>query len=323
MKLLLTGGTGFFGKAILGHLLRLSTQGVEPPDLTIISRSPASFIKDNPRFAGLQWLKFHECNILDAKSLPSDKSFTHILHAATESTNGLKLPPLARYQQIIEGANNILSFAKQCPIEKIMLTSSGAVYGTSLGDSFSEDSCTIPNPLDPEMSYGMGKRAAEHLCSLYKDAYGIQFVVARCFAFIGEDLPTNAHFAIGNFIEDALSGRDIVIKGTGMQKRTYMYQDDLAAWLLAILDKGQSGEAYNVGSDRPVTIKDLAYLVRDIVNPNVEVKILGGIGSGGRDSYIPNIDKSILGLDLSIKVELDSAIRLTVNALRSTRLSNV
>lgn len=319
MKLLLTGGTGFFGKAILGHLLKLSLKGIAVPDVTVLSRSPENFIRHNPTYAKLQWLKFHEGNILDIKTLPSEKSFTHLLHAATESTQGLKLPPLIRYEQIVEGANNILSFAKECPIEKFMLTSSGAVYGKYSGDSFREDYHGIPNPLDPEMSYGMGKRAAEHLCSLYKNAYGIQFVIARCFAFVGKDLPTNAHFAIGNFIEDALSGRDIVIKGSGMQKRTYMYQDDLAEWLLEILKKGQSGEAYNVGSDHSITIKDLAYLVRDIVNPKVEVKVLGEVDSGSRSTYIPNIEKSVMNLGLGIKIELDTAIRLTAEALRSSR----
>ena len=323
MKLLLTGGTGFFGKAILGHLLKLSSKGVEGPDVTIISRDPASFIRSNPWYEGLQWLKFHEGNILDAKTLPSESSFTHILHAATESTHGLKLPPLIRYDQIVRGASNMLNYAKQCPIEKFMLTSSGAVYGASYGNAFCEDQFTIPNPLDPEMSYGMGKRAAEHLCSLYKDAHGIQYVIARCFAFVGEDLPTNAHFAIGNFIDDALSGRDIVIKGSGLQERTYMYQSDLALWLLEILKKGRHGEVYNVGSDQAVTIKDLAYLVRDIVNPNVEVKILGGSESGNRDSYIPNIDKPKRDLDLNIQVELASAIRLTADALRNARQKNV
>jgi UDP-glucuronate decarboxylase len=319
MKLLLTGGTGFFGKAILGQLLKLSINGIGPPNVTVISRSPENFIKQNPTYAGLQWLKFHEGNVLDIKTLPSEKSFTHILHAATESTQGPKLPPLIRYEQIVEGTNNILSFAKECPIEKFMLTSSGAVYGAGLGVSFREDYCGIPNPLDPEMSYGMGKRAAEHLCSLYKDAYGIQFVIARCFAFVGKDLPTNAHFAIGNFIEDALSGRDIVIKGSGMQKRTYMHQDDLAEWLLEILERGQSGEAYNVGSDHSITIKELAYLVRDIVNPNVEVKVLGRIDSGNRNAYVPNIEKSVLDLGLGIKVGLNRAIQLTAEVMRSSR----
>jgi len=74
-------------------------------------------------------------------------------------------------------------------------------------------------------------------------------VVARCFAFVGADLPLNVHFAIGNFIRDALTADALTVSGDGTPLRTYLDQSDLAHWLFTMLERGRSGEDYNVSSD--------------------------------------------------------------------------
>lgn len=94
-----------------------------------------------------------------------------------------------------------------------------------------EDWLGSPPMHNPCTAYSQAKRAAEHLCALYREAYGLETVVARCFAFIGQDLPFNAHYAIGNFIQDALSAEQITVAGDGTPLRTYLDQSDLAHWL--------------------------------------------------------------------------------------------
>jgi len=311
MKLLVTGGTGFFGRALLRSWLRDEVSGVRVPEVTIVTRSPNSFVERYPEFSSKSWLTLHKSNILDYKTLPVDDFFTHILHAATESTVGPSLPALQRYDDIVNGTRNILDFAVKNNVKRVLLTSSGGVYGPQpvrLG-KIPESYLGIPDPLDPLSAYSMGKRAAEHLCCLYNDRYGLDSVIARCFSFVGRDLPMTAHFAIGNFINDALYGAEINVAGDGSPLRSYMNQADLAQWLLCILDQGVEGRAYNVGSDQGISISDLAYLVKESLSPNKPVVFKNKKDIyQGRNIYIPDISAVKRDLDLQLTISLRESI---------------
>jgi len=312
MDLFITGGTGFFGKALLGKFLEDYHSGkLTPTSIVVLSRSPKAFLDINPQFSTLPWLKFIQGDVSNLASLPMQESCTHIIHAATESTNGLALTPLARYEQIVCGTENMLKFAVKASVKRFLLISSGAVYGSQPTDvsTISESYHGLPDPLEVNNAYGIGKRAAEHLCSLYSNAYGFEVVTARCFAFVGKDLPLNVHFAIGNFIRDALEGRDILIKGDGSPVRSYLDQRDLAVWLLKLLANGKNNNAYNVGSDQAISISDLAKLVKSIVAPqvNIRTEMQKSMGSS-RNLYVPSIEKAKLELGLDIQYPLALAI---------------
>jgi UDP-glucuronate decarboxylase len=165
---------------------------------------------------------------------------------------------------------------------------------------------------EPSTAYGQAKRAAEHLCALVGEQHGLETVVARCFAFVGADLPLNVHFAIGNFIRDALTADAITVSGDGTPLRTYLHQSDLAHWLFTLLERGRSCEAYNVGSDEVISIANLAHLVRDVLAPEKPVHILGKPDPGAaRNRYVPDIRKVQQQLGLSVTVSLADAIRRT------------
>lgn len=311
MKLLVTGGTGFFGRALLRSWLRDEVDGIKAPEVTIVTRSPNNFLERYPEFSTNTWLTLHESNILDYESLPADSCFTHILHAATESTVGPSLPALQRYDEIVTGTRNILDYAVKNNIKRVLLTSSGGVYGPQPDglEKIPESYLGIPDPLDPLNAYSIGKRAAEHLCSLYNDRFGLESVIARCFSFVGKDLPLRAHFAIGNFIHDALHSDKITVAGNGAPVRSYMNQADLASWLLCMLDKGIPGRAYNVGSDEGISISELAHLVRDILSPSKPV-ILKNTATTfhGRNIYIPDISAAKNDFNLDVTISLCESI---------------
>ncbi|MGB4335765.1 MAG: NAD(P)-dependent oxidoreductase [Chromatiaceae bacterium] len=318
-SILLTGGTGFFGRALLRKWQADETSGAAVARVTVLSRDAASFLVRYPEFFDLPWLSFRSGDIRDPSSLPRGERFTHILHAATDSTLGPQMTPLTRYQQILDGTRNLLDFAVAIGARRFLLTSSGGVYGPQPPevDALAEDWSGCPDLRNPANAYSQGKRAAEHLCALYQDAFGLEVVIARCFAFVGPDLPLDVHFAIGNFIRDALTREAITVSGDGTPLRTYLDQADLAHWLLTLLDQGRPGEAYNVGSDEVISIAELAYRVRDLLAPDKAVLIHGGGSDAqGRNRYIPDIRKAQRELGLAVTIPLAEAIRRTGAAHR-------
>jgi dTDP-glucose 4,6-dehydratase len=316
-RILVTGGTGFFGRALLRAWLDKYRSGVALPLVTVLTRSPATFLECYPEFSGLSWLAFYEGDIGNRESLPHGELFTHILHAAADSTLGPQRSPLQRYDQIVDGTRNLLDFAVACGAQRFLLTSSGGVYGPQPEDvaKIPEDWLGMPDPLNPANAYGVGKLAAEHLCALYHATHGIDTVIARCFAFVGEDLPLDVHFAIGNFIRDALWAEEIIVGGDGTPLRSYLDQRDLAQWLLTLLAAGKPNRAYNVGSDQAISVAALARLVGEIVSPGKAVRILGqAAGNSGRNIYVPDIRRACEELGLVVTIPLEAAIAETANA---------
>ncbi len=163
-------------------------------------------------------------------------------------------------------------------------------------------------------AYGEGKRAAEFLCAAFHKQYGIEPLIARCFAFVGPFLPLDTHFAIGNFIRDALAGGPIRIGGDGTPFRSYLYAADLTIWLWTILFRGTAMRPYNVGSAGDLTIAQLATTVRDAIDSNAEiVTALTPDSNSPVMRYVPDNRRVISELKLEEWIDLPDAIRRTAH----------
>lgn len=299
-KLFITGGTGFFGFWLLSALALLNHQGAGI-SVTVLSRDPKRFLTKHPHFNNLEWLGFIQGNVRDF-DFPLHR-YDLLVHAATDTSVSAHAHPLDIFDDIIIGTRHVLDFAVSSGVERILLISSGAVYGTQPTEVtyIPEDASFACSTDTPANSYGEGKRCMEMLGTLYAQHYGLKVTSARCFAFVGPELPLQAHFAIGNFIYDALYANSITVKGDGLPTRSYLYGGDLAIWLLTLLIRGIPGRIYNVGSDIEITIRDLAFLVRDTLSPGKSVRLLKQTNSGaGRNGYVPSINhaRSELGLDV-------------------------
>jgi dTDP-glucose 4,6-dehydratase len=324
-RLLLTGGTGFFGRALLRHFhaQAKNESSARPRDFSeiiVISRNPEAFASRYPDLAYAPWLRFLTADVCQRHSLEAlliGEKLDAVLHAATDSTDAATLTPVEKLDQIVNGTRNVLELTVRLRARRFLLTSSGGVYGPQPAEmeEISENYCGMPDPLQMSSTYGVGKRMAEHLCFLYGQVHSLEIVIARCFAFVGPDLPLEAHFAIGNFIRDALHRPAILIGGDGTPVRSFLEQGDLAHWLLVILKHGRAGQAYNVGSDQAITIQELANQVRDLLAPNKPVHIQKTDLGGHRNRYVPSIKKATDELDLRVSVLLSDAILATVKGL--------
>ena len=297
-SIFLTGGTGFFGKSILSML----KHGFGPElKITVLSRDPVKFLADNPEFSSLRTVEFLAGDVRDFQF--PDRSFDYVFHAAAPT---VAMPPGVERNIVIDGTRRVLEFAHRCGAKRLLFVSSGAVYGPQPLDLE-----RIPEdfPCRPVTEYGIAKYEAEQMCL---DS-GIETVIVRCFAFVGPYLNRNIHFAIGNFIRDCLENKDIEIKGDGTPYRTYLYADDLVQWLFKILFEGKAGQAYNVGSDQAVSIRELAETVKRVLQSDSKIIVRGTPVPGQAPArYVPDITKIQRDLHVRIETGLENAILKTV-----------
>lgn len=311
-SLLVTGGTGFFGRWLLGLLAQARSDLGIDLTATVLSRDPAAFAARHPGLAAQSFLHLVGGDVRNF-TVP-DGRVTHVLHAATDTSAAADRDPDTLISGIVDGTRRVLDIAAQAGARRLLYVSSGAVYGRQPPGlaAIPEDYPGACDPLDPRSAYGHAKRLAEHLCVSRAARGGPEAVIARCFAFVGPGLPLDGHFAIGNFIRDAFAGRPIVVAGDGTPMRSYLYAGDLAAWLVALLVRGRSGAAYNVGSDEGLSIADLARRVAKLI-PGQAVEIRGvPEPDAPRNRYLPDIGRARRELGLDVWTPLDAAILATV-----------
>ncbi|TWC21738.1 dTDP-glucose 4,6-dehydratase [Pseudomonas sp. SJZ085] len=312
--LLLTGGTGFFGRWLLALLRYLNGQGAAIT-VTITSRDPSRFLTANPEYRECTWISWFTGDIRDLVDLPG-RVPDLILHAAADTSATANAHPLELFNTLVDGARRVFDLAARNSSSRVLLTGSGAQYGSlssAVGVCESYSGACASNVA--ASAYAEGKRAQETLGALYAQCYGIKVVMARCFAFAGPGLPLDGHFAIGNFVRDALYEEEIVLNSNGQAVRSYLHGADLAAWLLTLLVRGEPGVAYNVGSDEAISIADLAKRVVARIAPHKPVTILGRSEGGGRSFYVPDIGRA-RGLGLDVWTSLDASIDSMANWAR-------
>lgn len=295
--LFITGGTGFFGRWLLAALDALNQRGVAV-SVDVLSRDPGAFLAREPGYRDVPWLRLIQGDVTTLA--PDAGRYDYVIHAATDTAPAAQADKPELYEQIVGGARRVLAFASASGARRILFTGSGAQYGAQPDDidSFAEDCGLACDPCNPDSTYGEAKRAVEMLAVLHAQASGLEPVFARCFAFAGPGLPLDGHFAIGNFIRDALYRPEIAVLADREVWRSYLYGADLAIWLLVLLLRGEAGQAYNVGSHEFVTLQDLASRVGALLAPSKPVRLAAIREGAKRARYLPDTKRATtLGLD--------------------------
>lgn len=323
-KVFITGGTGFFGIWLIESFIYANKHLNLNSSLVILTRDPKGFLLKYPNYKTYKNIQFYKGDICSFE-YPKEK-FNYIIHGATTSAQETynNEDALRKYDTAANGTRHLLEFAVHCKAKKILYLSSGSVYGKQTSDlsCIKENENTAPNQLDTIASaLPEAKRVAEFFCTYYAKQYNIEIKIARCFAFVGPHLQLDIHYAIGNFIKNALEKKEIIINGDGSPERTFMYSADLMIWLWTIFANGKNLEAYNVGSNEVVSIKELALLVSNSFEDKVDIIIKNESEkkTSSSNKYIPCIKKAKDELGLDIYIDLKTSIEKTIQFVRKSK----
>ena len=300
MNYLITGGAGFLGAALSNRLYRqghhvrvlddLSTGNPEALDPEI--HFTRGDINDRPKL----W------------TLLQDIDCVYHLAARVSVPESILFP--RDYTQVnVDGTATLMEAARDAGTPKVILASSGAVYGDQAETNMSED--MQPFPLSP---YAVSKLSAEWFVRTIGALSGIETICLRIFNAYGpgQRIPPSHPPIIPNFIRQSRQNGTLVFHGDGNQTRDYVYLDDVINALVAAASvKGINAQVINVGSGTETSVRDLAGLVIDLTDGNPE-EVYNPRVSGGVSRMCADISLAKEKLNYVPLIPLEMGLRLTI-----------
>ncbi len=308
----ITGATGLFGKWFLETLLESNKKFNTKFRITALSRDPQQFKTTMPHLGNhqdLQWIQGDASSFVFPKE-PID----FMIHAAAEVQNTSANVAGKVFKQQLEATKHFIELCQVNPKAKVLFTSSGAVYGQIPSDMthVPETYLGAPDVSKHNAAYGEAKRVSELLFHSAKLEFDLDFKISRTFAVLGAHLPLDSHFAIGNFIRQAMQQQPIQILGDGTPTRSYLYMAEHTVWLFKILFHGASTRAYNVGSDDSHSILETAQAVSAEFQGS-SIKVAQSQPDKTISRYVPKIDRIRNELGLQVEISLQDSIKRTID----------
>lgn len=256
MKSLVTGGAGFIGSNLVDRLLELGHE-------VVVIDNEYSDVHE--QFYWNDKAQNYKYDIRDYENTrPLYDGVDYVFHIAAE----------ARIQPAIEnpieavsinsvGTVTVLQCAREAGVKKVIYSSTSSGYG------FNEPPNNENQPDDCLNPYSVSKVAAEKICKMYTDIFGLKTITLRYFNVYGERSPIRGQYApvIGIFLRQRKDEEPLTIVGTGDQKRDFTHVSDVvnANVLFAMenLDDSDYGQVYNVGTGTNISILEVAKLISD------------------------------------------------------------
>ena len=300
MNSLITGSAGFLGSSLAHYLAREGHQvrGLDdlstgdPQALSPDVHFTRGDVSDRPKL----WTLLQEVDVV-----------YHL--AARVSVPESVLYPRDYNAVNVSGTVALMEAMRDVGVRRVVLTSSGAVYG-DLGQQPLHESA-VPNPRSP---YAVSKLAAEFYVRTIGGLWGIETVSRRIFNAYGpgQHLPASHPPVVPYFLRQALRGGTLVVHGDGSQTRDYVYVDDaVSAMVAASTAPNVDGLVINVGSGTETSVRELVKSVLDVTGGDPEV-IYNSQTSGGVSRMRADLALAHEKLGYRPSIKLDNGLRLTL-----------
>lgn len=252
---LVTGGAGFIGSHIADAL-------VEDNEVRVLDRFSSGETDNVPENATLVQGDVRDRDLLRETMREVDVVFHE---AGLVSVDASIEDPLYSHATNASATVEVLEAARQEDV-RVVFASSSAVYGTPETVPVPEDA-----PKEPESPYGIDKLAADHYVRAYEDLYGLPTVALRYFNVYGLRQGGEYSGVIDIFLDQALAGDPITVDGDGSQTRDFVHVDDVVRANLLAATTANVGRAYNVGTGRAVSVRELAETVQRVTETDSSI----------------------------------------------------
>ena len=300
MNFLITGAAGFLGSSLAnqlsreGHLIRGldDLSAGDPKALGPDVHFTRGDMSDRPKL----WTLLQEVDVV-----------YHL--AARVSVPESILYPRDYNNVNVGGTVSLMEAMRDVGVRRVVLASSGAVYG-DLGDQPLKESVT-PDPRSP---YAVSKLAAEYYVRTIGTLWGIETVSLRIFNAYGpgQHLPASHPPVVPHYLKQAQRGGTMVVHGDGSQTRDYVYVDDVVSGMVAAATAPNvDGMVINIGSGKETSVSELIKCVQDVTGSNAEV-IYNPKTSGGVSRLCADLTLAREKLNYRPSIELEEGLRLTL-----------
>lgn len=265
MRVLVAGGAGFVGSHLVELLLEADDDVVvvdnlltgSAANLAHLPRERVTLVREN------------------AEAAP-DGAYERVYHLASPaSPEAYDRHQVATLSANAEGTRRLLDVAERCGA-RFLLASTSEIYGDPLEHPQRETYWGNVDPIGPRSMYDEGKRYAEALTVAYVRERGADARIVRIFNAYGPRMQLDDGRMPSSFVAAALRGQPLPVHGDGSQTRSLCYVKDTVRGLVAAMERGRPGEAYNIGRADEYTVLDFAHRVIRAAETDSQVKFVPG-----------------------------------------------
>lgn len=313
--ILITGGSGFLGRYLVGTLLYCNKSVFKKPCFII---SVDNYITSDKEI-GEKEKNLRRINSDVSKPLHIKQRIDYIIHAA-----GIASPiyyrryPLETIDVAVEGTRNLLELMRKKKAASMLFFSTSEIYGDPPASEIPTKETYRGNvsSIGPRACYDESKRLGEALCMSYFELYKTPVKIVRPFNIYGPGMRPNDYRVVPTFVWNALKGRQLPMHSKGQQTRAFCYIADAIVGFFKILLSSENGEVFNVGNDKTeVTVKELAFALNKVFKNKLDfdnVDYPENYPLGEPKRRCPDLTKISYSLKFAPKTNLHKGLKRTV-----------
>ena len=293
--ILITGGAGNVASALANKLAEDSNNHI-----VIVDNLSTGNLEKVPQKSNVTFIKADVNNYNDVVPIFGRYNFDFVFHYAAVVGVKRTLENPIMVLNDIEGIKNILSLSKNSGVKRVFYSSSSEVYG----EPFEIPQNEKTTPLNSRLPYAIVKNVGEAFFKSYYQEYGLEYTIFRFFNTYGPN--QSEDFVVPRFIKAALKDEPITLYGDGLQTRSFCYvEDNIEACIKAMQSKSCVNDVINIGSDKEMTILELAQTIIRVTNSKSQITHLPALEEGDMTRRCPDTAKmkAILGRELVVLEE--------------------